>query len=168
LREENAELREWIDRLGHVEMENEGLREAVGELRKDVGDLRAQLAKTGANANRLGTWTARRSGLSSSISLMSQSQRDEKWGMPMNGKALCDARDKDGGRLGTPSETNLSLPHEDDDDELDLDHTPQHHDLDYDAPVSSSTPAPVSKTHKRQFSTFYIPSTASEYDDASA
>jgi hypothetical protein len=47
LREENVELRERINRLGHVEVENEGLREAVGELRKDIGDLRVQLAKNG-------------------------------------------------------------------------------------------------------------------------
>jgi hypothetical protein len=99
---------------------------------------------------------------------MSQSQRDEKWGMPMNGKALRDGRDKDGSQLGAPSEKNLSLPHEDDDDELNLDHMPQHHDLNYDSPVSSSTPAPVSKTHKRQCSMTSSISTTSEYDDASA
>jgi hypothetical protein len=152
LREENAELRERLDRLGHVEMENEGLREAVSELRKQVGDMRAQLAKTGT-ASRLGAWTARRSGLSSSISSTSQGQADEKPATLMNhGKVARGGRDTDRDRLGATSEPNASLLH-DDDDELDLDHTPQHYDLDYDGPVSSSTPVPVSKTHKRRYST---------------
>ena len=47
LREENVHLRERIDSLGNVEMENEGLRRTVGELRKEVGELLVRLAKAG-------------------------------------------------------------------------------------------------------------------------
>jgi hypothetical protein len=68
--------------------ENGELRRAVVELRKEVGKLRVQLAKVGVSTNRAGTWTARRSGLSTSISSTNMNQTDEKWGTSMKGKAI--------------------------------------------------------------------------------
>lgn len=154
LREENGELRERVDRLGNMEVENEGLKGVVDELRHEIRELRVQLAKTGLSGSRVGMWTARRSGLSASISSTDLSQTDEKWGMSIKGNGIhgCGSR-RDG--VGLPSENHTFPEHESnkDDDELELDHTPQHHfhhdhDPNPDGPVSS-TPAPISKTHRR-------------------
>ena len=115
-----------MDRLGNVEMENEGFRRTVGELRNEVGELRAQLAKAGVGTTRAG-WTARWSGLSTSISSFSMNQTDEKRGTSTKGKAIHDH---------TPQ------------DRFHNSHHPHH--LEYDGPVSS-TPVPISETHQRRF-----------------
>jgi hypothetical protein len=159
LREENGELRERIDRLGNLEVKNEGLRRVVDKLRHEVGKLRVQLAKTDLSRSRVGMWTVRRSSLSTSISSTNLSQTDEKWGMSMKKNAI-HGRGSRPDRVGPPSENNSSPEHKsdkDDDDELDHNHTPQHHVYHDHDPNSdglvSSTLAQISKMHRRRFST---------------
>jgi hypothetical protein len=126
LREENGKLRDSLDRLGDFETEVEPLRTAVGELRREVGELRMQLAKADTSVSRLGAWTARRSGLSTSISSANMSQKDEEMRrMSMDGKA---GRGHDQDRFSPQHEP------EREDDELEFDHTPHphHHPFDND------------------------------------
>ncbi|KAF9462817.1 hypothetical protein BDZ94DRAFT_1260396 [Collybia nuda] len=136
LRDENGELRDRLEGLGHVVVENEKLRRVVDDLRQEVGDLRMQLLKTGS---RLGTWggtgTGRRSGLSTPI----PPNEDDTWSnpRPTNGDI---SRDRDQHR-GTLTETNQKYDHL----------HPNHDRLDISGPASSSTPA--AKTHHRRFST---------------
>lgn len=54
LRTGNGELRERLEQLERLETKNEGLRRAVGELNREVAELRVQLTKAG---DRLGTWS---------------------------------------------------------------------------------------------------------------
>jgi hypothetical protein len=146
LRDEIGELRERLERFGHLEVDNDSLRRMVGELRKEVGDLRMQLLKTGS---RLGTWggtgAGRRSGLSTPIP--PYQKEEDSWSSAINGD---DNRDRDQNR-GLHSGTNVLFLERDQDHE-DLFH--HHHDHDrteVSGPASSSTPAP--KTHLRRFST---------------
>ncbi|RDB18214.1 hypothetical protein Hypma_000455 [Hypsizygus marmoreus] len=171
LREEVGELRERLERLGRVEMENETLREVVGGLKGEVRELRGSFvgsAGVGAGVSgkgngRFGTWNhmhlpGRRSGLSMPLYVDEDEERDRNdgvgWGTRerQDGPApeLHKSRTSNyvfnsgiAGKRGVQHEERRHL-------------VPQHHDdLDLDdplsGPLSSSTPAAVSKiAHARR------------------
>lgn len=152
LRNENEDLRVRLESIEQMEMENEDLRRAVGELRREMDDLmrvqQTQSARTnGAGVGRsfmgTGTWTvpARRSGLSNAVFF----DRDED---DVVGNGGIGAEEDVG--VGS-REPKLSF--------LGRNRVDQDHDSDEDdpldisgMPLSSSTPAAVSKMHRRRFS----------------